>query len=241
MLDAAATNAPWTSKNGKRVEEASGHRMAGSSDPAGAGRLRSACVRTGATLADYDPSALARRISVTARATRAAYVWLGESARKAVWRYLAERPGCQNRITRCFATRSKWPHGSGWTAAHDRALRQACRRRRRQRPSLPAHVCDLVSAQWRYGARYSGLLGHERMETLCASMPNWQSLTWKAVSATPARRMVASASSHQLQKMKPIEKLSQIALYFLERTSVLLGDIHCQATRLGLASTTQQT
>lgn len=105
MLDAAATNAPWTSKNGKRVEEA---RDTGWRDRAILLVLVDCGLRASElcalTLADYDQRTGKTHIR-HGKGNKSRYVWLGESARKAVWRYLAERPDAKPDHP-LFATRS---------------------------------------------------------------------------------------------------------------------------------------
>lgn len=105
MLEAASRNAPWVTKHGRTVEEA---RDTGWRDRAillvlvdsglRASELCDLCVD------DYDQKTGKTHVR-HGKGNKSRYVWLGEVARKAVWRYLAERGAVQPEYP-LFATRS---------------------------------------------------------------------------------------------------------------------------------------
>lgn len=105
MLNVIGRNAPWISKNGRRVEEsrATAHR-----DKAILLVLLDTGVRASELcdlrIADYDHKT--GRLHVRhGKFDKSRYVWCGETARKALWRYLAER-GEVKSLDPLFATRT---------------------------------------------------------------------------------------------------------------------------------------
>lgn len=165
MLDAASKNAPWTTKHGRTIEEA---RDTGWRDRAILLALLDAGLRASELcdlcVEDYDQKTGKTHVR-HGKGSKARYVWLGEVARKAVWRYLAERGAVQPEEP-LFATRSN--------GHMDRdGLRHMV-----QRCALRAGVKDATCHRFRHTfainyLRNGGtvlelqrLLGHERMDTL---------------------------------------------------------------------------
>jgi integrase/recombinase XerD len=93
MLNAAERNAAWTSRNGKVVQE---RRSTAGRDRAVLLVLLDTGLRASElcdlTIADYDQKQ--GRLHIRhGKGNKGRYVFLGDVARKAVWRYLADRPG----------------------------------------------------------------------------------------------------------------------------------------------------
>ena len=165
MLDAATKNAPWISKHGRKVEEG---RDTGWRDRAilltlldtglRASELCALCVQ------DYDQKSGKAHVR-KGKGAKSRYVWLGETARKAVWRYLAER-GTVKPEDPLFATR---------TSSH---MERNALRHMIQRCANRAGVAEATAHRFRHTfainyLRNNGtvlelqkLLGHERLETI---------------------------------------------------------------------------
>lgn len=164
MLEAAGHNAAWTSKHGRHVEEP---RDTALRDRALVLVLLDAGLRASELcdlcIGDYDQKTGKTHVR-NGKGSKARYVYLGEVARKAVWRYLAERTVKPE--DPLFATR---------TNGHmDRdGLRHMV-----QRCALRAGVAGATCHRFRHTfainyLRNGGtvlelqrLLGHERMDTL---------------------------------------------------------------------------
>lgn len=165
MLNVVGRAAGWTSKHGKRVEEArdTAHR-----DRAILLVLIDTGIRASELcdlrIGDYD-SASGRLHIRRGKGNKSRYVWAGDTARKSLWRYLAERTGVLPGDP-LFATRSNQPLDRN----NLRHMIERCANR--------AGVLDATVHKFRHTfaitfLRNGGtplelqrLLGHERMETL---------------------------------------------------------------------------
>ncbi len=165
MLEAAGHNAAWISKHGRRVEEPRDTALRDRAIvlvllDAGlrASELCDLCVR------DYDQKTGKTHIR-NGKGSKARYVYLGEVARKAVWRYLAERDVVQP-MDPLFATRTN--------GAMDRDGLRHMVQRCAQRAGVAGATCHRFRHTFAINYLRNGgtvlelqrLLGHERMDTL---------------------------------------------------------------------------
>ena len=165
MLNVVERSAPWVSKNGIRVEE---QRDTARRDRAILLTLFDTGIRASELcalhLGDYEQKS--GRLHVrNGKGNKSRYLWLGETGRKALWRYLADRPAAQPDDP-LFATRTNQPLDRN----NLRHMVERCARR--------AGVKGATVHRFRHSfaitfLRNGGsvlelqrLLGHERMETL---------------------------------------------------------------------------
>lgn len=165
MLHLVGRSAAWTSKHGRRVEEA---RDTAIRDRAILLTLFDTGVRAselcGLRIDDYDQKT-GRLFVSEGKGGKSRYVWLGETARKGLWRYLAERTATQP-TDPLFATRTN-QHLDRNNLRH---MIERCAKR--------AGVAHANVHRFRHSfainfLRNGGsvlelqrLLGHERMETI---------------------------------------------------------------------------
>lgn len=165
MLNVVDKNAAWISKRGRHVEES---RSTKYRDRAILLTLLDTGIRASELcnllIGDYDPKS--GRIHIRqGKGNKSRYVWAGDATRKAIWRYLAERPdACSEHPL--FATRTN----KSLDRNNLRKMIDACARR--------AGVANATVHRFRHTfaiffLRNGGsvlelqrLLGHERMDTL---------------------------------------------------------------------------
>ncbi|GIK73794.1 MAG: tyrosine recombinase XerC [Chloroflexota bacterium] len=165
MLNVIGKNAVWTSKNGRRVEES---RSTAHRDRAILLTLLDTGIRASELcdllISDYDTKT--GRLHIRhGKGNKSRFVWCGDAARKALWRYLAERPDARPEHP-LFATRTN----QALDRNNLRHMLAACAQR--------AGVDGVTVHRFRHTfaitfLRNGGsvlelqrLLGHERMDTL---------------------------------------------------------------------------
>ena len=165
MLNVVERSAPWISKNGVRVEE---QRDTARRDRAILLTLFDTGVRAtelcNLLIDDYEQKG--GRLHVRhGKGNKSRYLWLGEASRKALWRYLADRPAAQPEDP-LFATRSNQPLDRN----NLRHMVERCARRAGVKGATVHRFRHSFAINFlRNGGtvlELQRLLGHERMETL---------------------------------------------------------------------------